>query len=193
MKPDFVKMLAGVCVAGGLGAPAFADVTGAAQDVIACRDITDDAAKLACYESAAAGLEAALSNPADTAAPATAPLVADVAEPIDQTMAAEAKLPIWARLSRSAQEELAKKADKEDRPPENKELQVMVVRIVRNNVGRHYLTLDNGQVWRQTRPGAIDAPSALPAPGRIRQALTGNPWFEFDEHPHDDFKIVRVK
>ena len=150
--------------------------------MVACRSLEDDGAKLACYETAAASLEASLG---------TAP--EEAAEPIDPTILADAKLPIRARLSRSAQEDLARKADKKDRPPQDKELEVMVVKIVRNNVGRHFLTFDNGQVWRESRPEEIDPPSALPAPGRMRSALTGNPWSEFDEHPHDDFKIVRVK
>nr|WP_321440462.1 hypothetical protein [uncultured Hyphomonas sp.] len=191
MKPEFKKFLTGIVLAGCLGAPVFADVNSAAQDVVDCRSLADDSAKLACFEAAAASLEASLGAAPEQTMEQVEPV--EQVEQVAPNVAADAKLPIWARLSRSSQEKQAKKAKKKDRPSESKELEVTVVKIVRNNIGRHYLTFDNGQVWRQSQPGEIEPPSALPAPGRIRRALVGNPWFEFDEHPTTDFKIIRVK
>jgi len=192
MKPHFAKFMAGAALAACFGAPALADITGAAEGVLACREVEGDMAKLACYEAAAGVLETALAHAPVAAAAETAA----TPEPVDPALAAEAKLPIWARLSLGAQEEQAKarrQNSDEEQPAETKELEVTVVKIVRNNVGRHYLYFSDGQVWKQSRPEKLEAPSSLPAPATMRRALTGNPWFQFDEHPSSDFKITRVK
>lgn len=197
--------LAAAFMAGSAPAETLSD---AQNQVVACRDIADAQERLACYDSAADALSVAVDiaaqqaidaplSTADASSAAGASSGASAASGASMA-AAEAdpdeKLPFWARLPLNLKKEREEQRKIDKQTGENSNvIEVTVVSIQRNKIGRHFIELSDGQVWRQLDAGGIRVPSKLPAGGKIRKSLLGSPWFEFDEHPHQDFKVKRIE
>lgn len=169
-------------------------LTEAASDVTECREMANPDARLACYDAAAAPLARALGSaerPASaSAAPAvespdpgrsppshSAPASSSEKRTAKQSPASdpsavdgEAEIPAWATAPH----------DEESRGEQPDEFTATIVRIVRNNIGRHYFYTDDGAVWMQTQVESIRPPESLPAKGEFRRRLTGNPTIKFD-------------
>jgi hypothetical protein len=96
--------------------------------------------------------------------------------------AGDSDLPIWARVF--------SREDDADKPDA---INVSVVRILRNNAGRHFFIMADGQEWEQTMADPVRPPSSLPAEATIEEALIGNPRLTFDEGPSGAYKVRRTK
>ncbi|MEO1252145.1 MAG: hypothetical protein AAFW81_07360 [Pseudomonadota bacterium] len=134
-----LAMLCGALLAGGVSINAAAQTL---DDVLECRALADAGDRLACYDDAAgkaaeagalAGAGAASSDGADSARTAVA------AAPLDPVAAFGA-------------EELAQKQEAREDKEKKKSITANLVGVRFNNAGKYIITLDNGQVWRQT-PG----------------------------------------
>ena len=117
-------------------APAAAQVNDA---LVACAVEPDDAARLACYDNAVAGLSAEARAIGEKRAAATAVLVRQRAEAKAAADAKAAKEAFGAdRINRNL-----------DHPEQLKELDAGVSEMLTAADGRAVLLLDNGQLWRQ--------------------------------------------
>lgn len=83
----------------------------------------------------------------------------------------EESIPIWARLRRGLETE-------DDIP---NEYAVSVVKITRNNVGRHFFYTDDGYVWEQVETEEFRPPGGLPSAARIRRGAFGSQRIVFDD------------
>jgi hypothetical protein len=150
---------------------AFAASAGAAEDLgaatRACRTESDAAARLACYDRAVdrAQPPARPSAPPKAVAPAaaTAAAAAATAAPAAATPPVmQASVPTGAApgVSPSAEENFGRerkiKAEEQEKQQQDAralgELHATVTKIETRMDGLMTLTLDNGQVWRQSRP-----------------------------------------
>ena len=91
-------------------------------------------------------------------------------------------LPLWARVFNRDNEE-----DKAD------EISISVVRILRNNAGRHFFITADGQEWEQTFAETVRPPRSLPAQATIKEALFGSPRLSFDNGPSGAYTVRRTK
>lgn len=203
-KPAFIAAV-GVFLVSSASAE---DVRDASKSVVACQSIADPMEKLACFEAAAEAVSQALAEP-QAAAPvaegnsaAATALVEQAnqasAEPVAPAPQAQSVasvetpeteerrlLPSWIpsiSLNRDSKREA--RSDTFD---------IAVTRIQRNNVGRHYFTTADGQVWRQVEVKDVDPPSTLPAPAQLKRGAIGSIRLVFEEHPRDIYKVVRVE
>ncbi len=122
----------------GIGTAVAAEDIGAA--VSACRDEPDDARRLACYDRAAGRATKTLAAAAPAPAPAAAPAPAPAAARSEDDFGRERQL---------AYEEDQKRAEATRAVGE---LQSSIVGIETRMDGLMTFTLENGQVWRQSRP-----------------------------------------
>mgnify|MGYP001799778924 FL=1 len=186
---------------GLLAVPAVAqDMRTASEKVVACQAIEDGAARLECFETAAMELSAILAQPVPQVAtapePATVPAApTEVAAVASPAPVAETPAPIQVASATAAAPEAATEAPTEadgptgsrlpswipritfggDRDVEKEpdEFRTTITRIQRNNLGRHFFTTAEGQVWRQTDIGDIRAPKTLPAEVILSQNIMG--------------------
>lgn len=182
------KLAALAIAAGLLSTPAFAqDLRSASEGVVACQPIVDAAEKLACYEAAAVQLSEALAIPAievpqptqSVEVPQAAPAVqaeatvATTQQPIQQAAVAtedvreapRSSLPSWIpRITFGSDRDVTKEPD---------EYVTKLVKIQRNNLGRHFFTTEDGHVWRQMDIQKIRAPKTLPAEVILDQSIMG--------------------
>ena len=84
---------------------------------------------------------------------------------------AESRLPIWARLRRE-------NLNREEVPDE---FEVSVVRITRNNIGRHFFYTEEGYVWEQSELVDFRPPAGLPSSARIKRGVFGSQRIIFDD------------
>lgn len=187
---------------GLLAVPALAqDMRTASEKVVACQAIEDGAARLECFEAAAMELSAILAEPVPQAAtapaPATAPTTpteladAETTTPENaETSDAPAAVQVASATEAVTTPEAATEADgptgsrlpawiprisfgDRDVEKEPDEFRTTITRIQRNNLGRHFFTTAEGQVWRQRKIGEIRAPKTLPADVILSQNITG--------------------
>ncbi|MEM1151297.1 MAG: hypothetical protein AAGI03_12185 [Pseudomonadota bacterium] len=206
-----VRVCACFLIAVGVGAFAHADtLRDAASNAVECRGLTDPAARLACFDATAGPLEAALGvskaeavspapddvsgaetiAPLAAAEPAPAPSVAPTPTPaLASVPATTANEPEWAAAPAPPPPRVAAEPE---RPREAREFTANIVRITRNNVGRHFFYTEDGAVWEQTQIAAIDPPSALPASAEFRRRLTGNPTIRFG-HSAKAYRVRRIE
>lgn len=186
-KPLFVS----ACLLSSVHAAIAQDVTSAAEKTTACLDIATSEQRLLCFEGAASELADALASASEEGRQARqVPGWADPPQPKpDRTQQAaqegdarEDKTPLWARL--------VPKIERGDAP---EAIQVSVVRILRNNVGRHFFLTEDGQEWEQTMTEIVNPPRSLPAPATIKGSVFGNPALTFDDGPNGAYKVRRVK
>ncbi|MEZ5946362.1 MAG: hypothetical protein R3C13_01725 [Hyphomonas sp.] len=186
MKRTILR-ISGLAIVAGLaaGAATGESLTDVGSEVVACRAIEADDARLACYDAAAA----TLSDTLETAA-AEAP-EAESVEVADNDM--EAKLPFWARIAPGADKKQVNREKKEKVNTQPEEMEVVIISVFQNNAGRYFFKTDDGQLWQQVEIEKIKEPKQLPAKGRIWKSVYGAPWFEFDDLSWQDFKVKRVK
>lgn len=154
-------------------------VRDAARDVAQCSELKDSAVRLACFDAAAVSLARALDQAA-TPAPRSS-VAAEDRPPVQERMedpvpgaasvGSDPDLPTWAT---------APVRTPERRSEESDTFTAVIVRITRNNVGRHRFYTDDGAVWVQTQIEEIEPPDSLPAEAEFRRRLTGNPTIKFD-------------
>ncbi|MEO1553720.1 MAG: hypothetical protein AAFR82_07255 [Pseudomonadota bacterium] len=183
-------------------APALAqDMRTASENVVACQTIEDGAARLECFETAAAALSVILAAPVPQVAEAppqevqapvamaeaTTPSPSTPTTPPISTPTATTNEPMPVQMA-SATETATETDVPESRLPswiprisfgnrdvekEPDEFRTTITRIQRNKIGRHFFTTAEGQVWRQRQIGEIRAPKTLPAEAVLSQNITG--------------------
>ncbi len=212
----FKRVAALSVVVVGLAMPGLAqDLREASEGVVACQTIEDNLEKLACFETAATALSVALAAPVETAevAPVPAPVQqATVQTPGAQTSSTpEAAAPVQMASAEAAPAD----AEQPEGPPRRRLLpswvptvslsigsgdsvdepdffETEVTRIQRNNLGRHFFTTSDGQVWRQIQIDEIRAPDALPARATIRQTWSGSIRLEIEDNGRS-YPVNRVE
>ena len=158
MNPK-IEICAAVAIAAGLmTATAEAQQTGQVMiDVSECIRLDAPDARLACYEARVAALfreraaQAAVAAPAAPAAPTAATPPPRSAEPAAPAPERTVSVPVTPQAAAPAPERRAerRRTEAQEEPAEV----VSVVRELREVVPNAYLvTLENGQVWRQTEP-----------------------------------------
>lgn len=135
-----------------------------ADDVIRLNRPDDDIIRL--ERSAIAAERAALAAERE----ALAAERAELAE-AQEAEEAESRLPIWARVRRES-------VNGEEVPDE---FEVSVVKITRNNIGRHFFYTDDGHVWEQVELADFRPPSGLPSSARVRRGAFGSQRLIFDD------------
>ena len=180
------------CLAGWLAGalPCAAD---ALDGLLACRALTDSAARLACFDRETAALAAAPAPPlaavtpnaaASAAAPATAATQGAVA-PQSGSTAAIAAAPARAAPVLDAQQSFglsgsAIAAHEEaagTRPQKLAKLEARVVALALAGNGRTVFTLDNTQVWQQIESSG-DMLAKLGDSATISRGLLGSYWLQ---------------
>lgn len=174
----------GVCcvVLAGLAGIAQADsLRDAASNAVECRRLSDVTARLACFDATAGPLEAALGAPPVDTEPESQPEVpnhvaslpaAPVLAPAPEPSPSE---PTWAAAPAPR-----RAAETSEPEREAREFTVNIVRITRNNLGRHFFYTEDGAVWEQTQIEEVEPPRSLPALAEFRRRLAGNPTISFD-------------
>jgi hypothetical protein len=123
----------------------------ALQAVAKCAEITDSAARLACYDAAAPTVKSALGAPAP------------------QAKEREKSLLDWFGLSKPERpatkpEEFGKPPPAAKEPEEITQITASVVELAKTARGKALFVLDNGQVWRQLDADGTEV--AFPEPGK---------------------------
>lgn len=184
-------------------------VTESASDVAECRNISNPEVRLACFDAAVAPLVRALQATEQAASASTTPAVdapersrsdatASTSAPGSEkrtaapssgadrdrsSVATGESIPAWAA---------APDRDEAPRSEQSNEFTATIVRIVRNQLGRHYFHTEDGAVWMQTQVEKIRAPESLPAEATFRRKLTGNPTIQFDIS-NRSYRVRRVE
>ena len=128
------------------------------EGVLACRAVTDSAARLACFDRETAALERA---PASSAAPQPAATVLDAQQSfgvIGSPMAAS-------------------EGTAGARPAELAKLEGHIVALALTGKGRTLFTLDNTQVWRQLESDG-DVLAKLGDSATISRGVLGSYWLQ---------------
>ena len=167
----------------------------AAEDAASCRDLRDPDVRLACLDSAASRLAEILGSTAQAGRSAgDLPIGQDAAIAPDAPAApaaveasgeAEEPLPGWA----AAPEPRQSYDDKAEMP---RQFEATIVRITRNNVGRHRFYTADGAVWEQTQIVEVQQPESLPAVAEFRRKLTGNPTISFEVSSRS-YRVRRIE
>jgi len=182
------------------------DLRSAAGKAVECRSITDPLERLACLDAAAEDLSSNLENipePAPSAnedvaiatpvlpeepktptwAQAPESEAADVAETSNAVNEAEEKRPLWARIVPRGKDET--RADRM--------IDITIVRITRNNIGRYFFHTQKDGVWRQTTPVELLPPDFLPAAATITRSAIGSPRLRFVDPDRRAYRVRRVE
>ena len=184
------------------GVPAAADAADplrlAAEDAASCRELRNPDVRLACLDSAADRLAEALA-PVDPAvlSEGNLPIGPDAAVAPESPDAPEAPAavepsgevaeqpPSWA----AAPEPEQPVVEKAEMP---RRFEATIVRITRNNAGRHRFYTEDGAVWEQTQLVEVQQPDSLPAVAEFRRKLTGNPTITFDVSSRS-YRVRRIE
>jgi hypothetical protein len=152
--------------------------------ILACRALTDAAARLACFDretaALASGSAAALSAAQATAAPAT-PAPATVTQATAAPAAAPAHpapvLDPQQSFGLSGSAIAANEEASGARPPKVSKLESRVVALALTGNGRTLFTLENTQVWRQLESEG-DMLAKLGDVATISRGLLGSYWLQ---------------
>lgn len=162
----------------------------AAEDAANCRQLRDPDVRLACFDAASEQLAEALgaARQAERSAPPPPPPSADEPRVAEESRAEppdppSEDVPTWATAPQHSESERAEDPDR---------FEATIVRITRNNVGRHRFYTDEGAVWEQTQLVEFRPPRSLPAVAEFRQRLTGNPTIKFDIS-NRSYRVRRVE
>jgi hypothetical protein len=148
-------------------------------DVLACRSLSDSAARLACFDRVTADLDAnAIPAPAAAAAPAvTAPPAAPILDPKQQFGLPE-KSVVKQEVAAGTRASDAAKID------------AHITNISRTANGRTLFMLDNDQVWRQLlAEGIVLAKRGDPV--TISRGLLGSYWLQMKDGR--GYKVTRLQ
>ena len=150
--------------------------------LLSCRELTDAAARLACFDRETAALASApavpvAAAPANTASVAAAPVAASpITSPAAQAPAPPtAPLTSEQKFGLSSSSIAAKEAAGTQAPKETK-LQARITGLTLAGDGRTLFTLDNSQVWRQLEADGTDVMARLGDPVTISRGLLGSYW-----------------
>jgi hypothetical protein len=157
----------------------------AAEDAANCRALRDPDVRLACLDAASEKLAEALGSvrQAERSAPA-APAQAEEPRSAAEPPAEETEdVPTWAAAPRHSETE---------READPREFEATIVRITRNNVGRHRFYTEDGAVWEQTQLVEFRPPRSLPAVAEFNRKLTGNPTIKFDVS-NRSYRVRRIE
>ena len=180
----------------------------AAEDAASCRELRDSDVRLACLDAAAQRLAEALGsmdqagrNAGDLPIGLDAPDAPDAAvaveppgEAADQPPGeaaqqppgeAEQQQPYWAAAPQPQHADI-----EEAEVP--RRFEATIVRITRNNVGRHRFYTADGAVWEQTQLVEVRQPKDLPAVAEFRRKWTGNPTIKFDVS-NRSYRVRRIE
>ena len=197
------------CVAGWLGCALPCAAAAPLDGLLACRALTDSAARLACFDRETAALATApapalaaaspnaAASPAAAAAPATAATQA-AAAPQSGSTAATAAPPVRAAPVLDAQQSFglsgsAIAAHEEaagTRPQKLAKLEARVVALALAGNGRTVFTLDNTQVWQQIESSG-DMLAKLGDSATISRGLLGSYWLQLKNGR--GCKVTRVR
>ncbi len=104
---------------------------------------------------------------------------------VETSAGAAEDLPEWA----AAPEPQEREDEKAEDP---RRFEATIVRITRNNVGRHRFFTADGAVWEQTQLVEVRAPKSLPAKAEFNRKLTGNPTIKL-EGSNRSYRVRRVE
>jgi hypothetical protein len=146
--------------------------------LLACRELTEAAARLACFDHETAALASAPAAPVAAAPVATAPAAAPpITTPASPSPATTTAPPLTAEqkfgLSSSS---IAAKESAGAQAPKEAKLQARIIALALAGDGRTLFTLDNSQVWRQLEADGTDVMARLGDPVTISRGLLGSYW-----------------
>lgn len=146
--------------------------------VLACRNLTDAAARLACFDRETAALAQAPATPvaAVPAAPLAAP-PATAAAPAPPAVPAVALTPLQ-RFGLSDSAVAAKEVAAGAQAPKDSKMQAHIAALALVADGRTLFTLDNAQVWRQLEADGTDVMARLGEAVTISRGLLGSYWLQ---------------
>ena len=137
---------------------------------------------MACFDETAAPLSVAIGAAENSRSPSEPEWAGDPVEKAKKRAAKEeASRPLWARV--------LPKSDPSETPDS---IKVNVVRILRNNVGRHYFFTEDGEEWEQVVAEQVRPPESLPAVATISESMFGSPKLTFDNGPTGAYGVKRV-
>jgi hypothetical protein len=164
----------------------------AAEDAASCRDLRDPDVRLACLDSAARRLaevlgstDQAVRSAGDLPIGQEAVIAPDASAAVEPSGEAAEQLPGWA----AAPEPQPRDDDDAEMP---RRFEATIVRITRNNVGRHRFYTADGAVWEQTQIVEVIQPSSLPAVAEFRRKMTGNPTISFEVSSRS-YRVRRIE
>jgi glucose/arabinose dehydrogenase len=137
-----------------------AEPAGAVTDVLSCSRLSDPAARLACFDSAATALQRGASPPSGVAPRAAA------------TPAAPATPPPAAAFARPAAPV--------ERPPQIKRAAAALQMIETGPDGRMLVTLEDGSVWRQIDDRRLASIPQSGTPAEVRRGMWGAYFIDFE-------------
>jgi len=159
----------------------------AAEDAASCRELRDPDVRLACLDDAAHRLAEALGsmdqagrNAGDLPIGPDAPDAPAAVEPSGE---ATEHPPNWASAPQHRDIEQAETP---------RRFEATIVRITRNNVGRHRFYTADGAVWEQTQIAEVREPRSLPTVAEFRRKLSGNPTIKFDVS-NRSYRVRRIE
>jgi hypothetical protein len=164
----------------------------AAEDAASCRELRDPDVRLACFDAAAHRLAQALGsmdqagrNAGNLPIGPDAPDAPDAPAAVEPSGEAAEHPPSWAAAPQPQQRD----DEKAEMP---RRFEATIVRITRNNAGRHRFYTADGAVWEQTQIVEVIQPTSLPAVAEFRRKLTGNPTIKFDVSSRS-YRIRRIE
>jgi hypothetical protein len=161
----------------------------AAEDAASCRELRDSDVRLTCLDAAAHRLAEALGS-IDQAGHNAGDLpidpdASDAPAAVEPSGEATERSPNWAAAPQPQHREI----EQAEIP---RRFEATIVRITRNNVGRHRFYTEDGAVWEQTQIVEVRQPENLPAVAEFRRKLTGNPTIKFDVSGRS-YRVRRVE
>lgn len=148
--------------------------------VLACRRLTDAAARLACFDRETASLAPASAAPVAESKAAAAPTAAaPIAAAATPTAAAPApSLTSEQKFGLSPSAIAAKEEGAATHAAKETKLQARITALALAGDGRTLFTLDNSQVWRQLEADGTDVMARLGDAVTISRGLLGSYWLQ---------------
>jgi len=137
--------------------------------LLACRELTDGAARLACFDRETAALARVPSVPV---AAAPTPASPSPAAPTAPPLTPEQKFGLSPAAIVAKEDAAATQA------PKDAKLQARVTALALAGDGRTLFTLDNSQVWRQLEADGTDVMAKLGDAVTISRGMLGSYWLQ---------------
>jgi hypothetical protein len=157
--------------------------------LLACRSLTDAAARLACFDRETAVLASApalVAAPAPLLAPAPGATPTAPAAPVHPAAVLDAQQSFGLNGSAIAANEEASGA----RPPKVSKIEARIVGLALTANGRTLFTLDNAQVWQQLESNG-DVLARLGDTAALSRGLLGSYWLQMKNGR--GCKVTRVR
>jgi hypothetical protein len=140
--------------------------------LLACRELTDAEARLACFDRETAALARVPAAPV-AAAPLTTPATPTPAAPAAPPLTPEQKFGLSPSAIVAKEDAAATQA-----PPKEAKLQARIIALALAGDGRTLFTLDNSQVWRQLEANGTDVMARLGDGVTISRGMLGSYWLQ---------------